>query len=132
MKFCCYGVRVIWFNRNLVFHGQHGPSVEAGCGSIKATMSLFLKLEFRFTVLDMEGLSKWEAPKDGFLKINVDGSWDAETGIAGCAGQARWRKCIFETDSSELFAYVSLKAKAPERFASKIKLGRKTGVGLLR
>ncbi|KAL9673445.1 hypothetical protein QQ045_029703 [Rhodiola kirilowii] len=101
----------------------------------------------------MEGLSKWEAPKDGFLKINVDGSWDAETGIAGCAGvsrddegiitgvkgqkhvnmqsatevkaqalleglqwagQARWRKCIFETDSTELFAYVSLQAKAPE------------------
>ncbi|CAM8882279.1 unnamed protein product [Rhodiola kirilowii] len=85
----CYGVRLIWYNRNLLAHGKEGLQIEAASLSARASVANIFKPGFRFTVSGAEGSSSWEAPAKAYIKINCDGSWDPRTKDAGFGCVAR-------------------------------------------
>ncbi|GJN26558.1 hypothetical protein PR202_gb14497 [Eleusine coracana subsp. coracana] len=124
-----------WFARNEIVHGSPMPSVQASvsflskywlelCVVSQDTHSVDLKGKRpvvysmqkntrRFTRRErqMREPSKWEPPPEGWIKINVDGGFDKDTGKAGIGivirdayGQAllcSWRALFRARDAEE-------------------------------
>ncbi|KAL9669538.1 hypothetical protein QQ045_007085 [Rhodiola kirilowii] len=77
------GARQISFNRNLVVNGKGAlnPYVEAA--ALRESVLWNQKLENSLVVTSLVGNDSWQPSENGFLKINVDGAWDRESGKTG-------------------------------------------------
>ncbi|CAM8999447.1 unnamed protein product [Rhodiola kirilowii] len=91
------GARQIWFNRNLMVNGKCSlnPFIEAA--AVQEGVFWSQRPENSFTVTSLVGDGKWKPPETEFVKINVDGAWNRETGEAGIG------LCCRDSDGVVLF-----------------------------
>jgi hypothetical protein len=81
----------IWFARNEVTHGKELPSIEGSRRFRQATPEQILKgkqsvardKEHGMTAVSLGPNPLWTRPKEGALKLNIDGAYVMETGQAG-------------------------------------------------
>ncbi|CAM8982176.1 unnamed protein product [Rhodiola kirilowii] len=85
----CYGVRSIWYNRNLLLHNEQGLNVEEASLSTRALATSYSCPNYSFTISELEGSYVWISPKKPFVKINCDGAWEERTKLAGISGVCR-------------------------------------------
>ncbi|CAM8943968.1 unnamed protein product [Rhodiola kirilowii] len=85
----CYGVRTIWYNRNLVYHNERGLDVDEASLSTRVLANTYSSPSYSFTISELEGSCVWIAPKKPFVKLNCDGAWEERTKVAGISGVCR-------------------------------------------
>ncbi|CAM8885121.1 unnamed protein product [Rhodiola kirilowii] len=77
------GARHIWFHRNMVVNGQEGLNPFTEAASVRDSVLWSQKPERSLVVTSLVGDGSWQPPENGFIKINVDGAWDRDSGKAG-------------------------------------------------
>ncbi|CAM8982037.1 unnamed protein product [Rhodiola kirilowii] len=75
--------RMVWYNRNLVTNGKEGLNPWITARNLKQRVLDFQNLTQRWIVTDPDKDLCWQAPRRGFVKLNVDGAWDRFSRRAG-------------------------------------------------
>ncbi|CAM8940146.1 unnamed protein product [Rhodiola kirilowii] len=83
LAFILNGAMQIWFNRNLVVTGKRNLNPFTEAAAMEEAVLWSQRPEHSFVVTSLVGEGKWKPPEKDFVKINVDGAWDRETGKAG-------------------------------------------------
>jgi ribonuclease HI len=93
-----------WFSHNEIMHGKPVPTIEASKNFLLSYVNTLLEIKQHPQVNQMKGkhvinywglkkdsqqrlyngsTTDWEKPQQGWMKVNVDGSYDAQTGTGG-------------------------------------------------
>ncbi|KAL9680759.1 hypothetical protein QQ045_012538 [Rhodiola kirilowii] len=79
-----YGVRWIWYTRNLLWHKGTCTEISAAVYKVRAIAKEVSRADFRFVISRDEAGTIWMPPDSGSVSINCDGAWDSLMGKAGC------------------------------------------------
>ncbi|KAL9664909.1 hypothetical protein QQ045_020318 [Rhodiola kirilowii] len=94
-----------WSNRNRVWHEKDSWSVERAVIIGKNILNILEHSHWSIPLANANVNESWIPPMEGKIKINVDGSWEANSRES--ASSRRIKEAIFETDSLEVFRAIS-------------------------
>ncbi|KAL9663790.1 hypothetical protein QQ045_019181 [Rhodiola kirilowii] len=84
-----YGIRWIWYARNVLWHNGVIIELSAAVSKVKAIVKEISRADYRFVISRDEAGGIWSRPEVGSVSINCDGAWESLSGIAGVGAIGR-------------------------------------------